>query len=433
MSETIVGVIGISLLIVLVLFRVNIGFALAFVGFIGFAILGGLEGATYKLSLIPYHTVSQYPLAVLPLFLLMGVFASKARISDDLFDATYKWIGSFRGGLASATVLACCGFSAICGSSIACGAAMGKVAVPAMKKYKYDEKLSAGCIAAGGTMGILIPPSLGFIIYSMMTEESVGRLFMAGIFPGLLCAVFYIAVIYIICTRRPEMGPPGPRFTIKEKIFASGATWSMGALFLLVIGGIYAGIFTPSEAAAIGAFGTFALGFVMRRINVESITDACIEVIQTSAMIFLLIIGATMFMNFIAISNLSYMLADYMASLTVNRYIILGGILFVYLVIGCFMDIISAQVLTLPILFPMITALGFDPIWYGVIMVRVMEIGLITPPVGLSCYVLSSATGLPIKSVFQGIVPFVVGDIFHILLLIIFPQISLLLPNMMIG
>ena len=326
MNEIAIGIIGIIFLVSLILFRINIAFAMALIGFLGFAFIGGLGAALSKLSLIPYHTVSDYSLAVLPLFLLMGVLASKARISDDLYAGAHKWIGAFRGGLSIATVLACAGFSAICGSSSACAAAMGKVAVPSMKKYKYDDRLSAGCIAAGGTLGILIPPSLGFILYAMLTEESVGKLFIAGIIPGISACIFYLFTIYLICRFKPDYGPPGPKFTFKEKIVASKAVFPMIFLFILVIGGIYGGFFTPSEAAAIGAFGTLILGLVLRRLNFIKFQESFLEAIKTTAMIIVLFIGATIFMNFLAVTNISFIFAD--ISFLYNNWLFYGHSLF---------------------------------------------------------------------------------------------------------
>jgi tripartite ATP-independent transporter DctM subunit len=431
MSEATVGLIGIFVLMVLIFLRMNIGLAMALVGFGGFAALAGLNGALSNLSAVPYRYVADYNFVVIPLFLLMGSIAANTGISRDLYTAAHSWVGQLRGGLAMATVSACAFFAAICGSSTATAAAMGKVALPEMERYKYAPELSTGCVAAGGTMGILIPPSLGFILYAILTEESVGKLFMAGILPGVLEAVFYIVTIYILCLFNPRLGPAGPRTSLKSKLISLKNVWSMLSLFVLVIGGIYLGIFTPSEAAAIGAFGALIISLVTRRFNRISFIDALAETGRSTAMIFLLVIGAMIFQRFLAVSKLPFLIAETVGNLNASRYVILGAIIVIYIILGCFLDIISALVLTIPIMFPTIVALGFHPIWFGVLFVRMAEIGLITPPVGMNCFVIAGVTGVPLSTVFRGIVPFFVADIFHVALLVAVPGISLFLPSMM--
>jgi C4-dicarboxylate transporter DctM subunit len=431
MSEATVGLIGILVLMVLIFLRMNIGLAMALVGFTGFAALAGWNGALSNLSAVPYRYVADYNFVVIPLFLLMGSLAANTGISRDLYAATHSWMGQQRGGLAMATVGACAGFAAICGSSTATGAAMGKVAFPEMQRYNYDPKLATGCVAAGGTLGILIPPSLGFVLYAMLTEESIGQLFMAGVLPGVLQAIFYIIAIYILCLRNPSLGPAGSRTSLKSKLFSLKGVWSMLSLFIIVIGGIYVGIFTPSEAAAIGAFGALIIGLVTGRATYKGFIDSLSETGRSTAMIFLLIIGAMIFQRFLAISNLPFLIADLVANLNASPYIILSAILVFYIIIGCFLDIFSALVLTIPIIYPTIKALGFHPIWFGVLFVRMAEIGLITPPVGMNCFVIAGVTGAPLGTVFRGIFPFVVADIFHVALLVTIPGISLFLPRMM--
>ncbi len=433
MSETAIGLLGIAVLMGLIFLRMPIGLSMALVGFVGFGTVAGWKGAFSNLSAVPYRYVADYSFVVIPLFLLMGSIAANTGISRALYLATHKWVGQLRGGLAMATVAACAGFAAICGSSTATGAAMGKVALPEMKRFKYSPELSTGCIAAGGSMGILIPPSLGFILYAILTEESIGQLFMAGIIPGVLEAVFYIITIYILCKYNPSLGPAGPRTSLKSKLISLKGIWSMLALFVLVMGGIYMGIFVPSEAAAIGTFGALIIGLVSRQLNRENFIESLAETGRSTAMIFLLVIGAMIFQRFLAVTNLPFFIAEFVAGLNTSAYVILIAVIFFYIIIGCFLDVFSALVLTIPIIFPTITALGFHPIWFGVLFVRVAEIGLITPPIGLNCFVIAGVTGVPLGTVFRGIVPFVLADICHVALLVAIPEISLFLPKMMID
>jgi C4-dicarboxylate transporter DctM subunit len=433
MSEPAIGIIGILVLMVLIFLRMPIGLAMAFVGFTGFGVVAGFKGALSNLSSVPYRYVADYSFVVIPLFLLMGSIAANSGISRSLYHATHKWVGQLRGGLAMATVAACAGFAAICGSSTATGAAMGKVALPEMQRFKYSPELSTGCIAAGGSMGILIPPSLGFILYAILTEESVGQLFMAGIIPGILEAVFYIMTIYILCKINPSMGPAGPKTSFKSKVISLSGIWSMLVLFVLVMGGIYVGIFVPSEAAAIGAFGALVIGLVNKGLNSQSFTSSLAETGRSTAMIFLLVIGAMIFQRFLAVTNLPFFIAELVAGLSMSAYVILSAVIIFYIIVGCFLDVFSALVLTIPIIFPTIVALGFHPIWFGVLFVRVAEIGLITPPIGLNCFVISGVTGVPLGTVFRGIVPFVLADVCHVALLVLVPELSLFLPKMMVG
>ena len=308
---------------------------------------------------------------------------------------------------------------------------MGRVAAPEMRRYHYDDAFAIGSIAAGGTIGILIPPSLGFIMYAMLTEESVGKLFISGIIPGISQAFIYILVILLICKRNPELAPRGSSTSFGTKIVSLKDTWSTIVLFVLVIGGIYLGVFTPSEGAAVGATGTLAIGVLTKQLSLRGFKDSILETVQLTAMILILFVGAMIFMRFLAITKIPFVLADSVASLNLSPYIILSLIILLYIILGCFLDILSAQVLTIPIIYPMIQAMGFNPIWFGVIMVRVQEIGLITPPVGMTCFILAGATDTPAKTVFRGITPFLMGDVFHIFLLVAIPQLSLFLPNLM--
>jgi len=431
MSPEFVGLIGIIFLIILLFCRMWIGFAMALVGFLGLFYLNGFDKAGIVLGTIPFSRISFYPISALPLFVLMGIVVGDAGLSSDLYDTAYKWFGRMRGGLAVATVFASGAFAAITGSSAASVVTMGKVALPEMQRYKYSPKLATGVIAAGGTIGILIPPSLGFILYAILTEESVGQLFMAGIIPGILEVLFYAATIYLLCLINPSMGPKGEHFKFKEKIISLKLTWPVLVLFVLVIGGIYGGIFTPTEAGAIGAFGAMIITVAMRRLNARGLVSSLTQALQTSAMIIILVVGAFIFANFMAMSKLPFVFGDLITTLTVSKYIILAGIILIYIILGMFLDIFSSILLTIPIIFPSVLAMGFDPIWFGVIMVRVMEIGLITPPIGMNVFILAGVTDIPLGTIFRGIIPFVIADIAHVALLVAIPGLSLFLPNAM--
>jgi tripartite ATP-independent transporter DctM subunit len=408
-----------------------LGFAMAFVGFIGLVIVMGFDGAVTVMATIPYTRSAFYSISALPLFTFMGVVVGASGIGNDLYDTAYKWFGRLPGGLAISTIFASGGFAAITGSSSASIVTLGSVAIPEMKKFNYNDKLAAGAVAAGGTIGILIPPSLGFILYAILTEESIGQLFMAGMIPGILEILFYVATIFIICTLYPSYGPRGPKASVMEKIYSLKGTWPVLALFLLVIGGIYGGIFTPTEAGAVGAVGSIVIIFLMRRMNLTDFTTSTLDAVKLIGMIFVLVIGAFVFAHFLAMTKLPFYLSDLVAGMSVNRYMALVVIVFLYIILGMFLEIFSCIVLTVPILYPTIQALGFDPIWFGVIMVRVMEIGLITPPIGMNVFMLSGVTNMPLVTIFRGIIPFFIADILHVTLLIAFPQISLWLPQTM--
>ena len=430
-SETI-GLIGIALLFLLLALRMHIGLALLLVGFLGYGFSMGWESAMPLLGMTPYSSGSSYMLSVIPLFVLMGQFAYVSGISRDIYKTVHCWLGHLPGGLAMATILGCAGFSAISGSSLATAATMGTVALPEMKKYGYDPSLASGSVAAGGTLGILIPPSIGFVIYGILVEESIGRLFMAGIFPGIFLAGLFVLTIYIQCRLKPSMGPKGPVRTFTEKILSLGGVWGMLLLFILVIGGIYLGIFTPTEAAGVGAFGSFLIALLKKKLNPATIVECLMSTGKTTAMIFLIIIGAELFSRFLAVTQLPMHLADFLGGLSWNRNLILLGMLVLYLILGCVMDCFAIMILTTPILFPVVQALGFDPIWYGVVMVVVLEIGLITPPVGLNVFVISGVAGdIPISRIFRGIWPFLLASVVAILCLILFPQIAMFLPSRM--
>ncbi len=432
MSPELTGILGILLMFLLLALRMYIGMAMALVGFLGLWFLIGFDAGISILGITPLAEGSSYTLSVIPLFVLMGQFAFVSGISTDIYKTVYTWMGHLRGGLAMATILACAGFAAICGSSLATGATMGMVAIPEMKKYRYDNRLSTGSVAAGGTLGILIPPSIGFVIYGILTEVSIGKLFMAGFIPGILLALLFTITVYIQCAINPQMGPKGQKASWQSKIRVLGGTWGMLLLFIIVIGGIYMGVFTPTEAAGIGAFGAFLISVFKRKMSWNKLVECLMESGKTTAMIFLIIIGANIFSTFLGLARLPMGLADFVTGLALPKMVILSGIILIFIILGCVMDCYAIMILTVPIIFPVIEAMQFDPLWFGVLMVIVLEIGLITPPVGLNVFVLKGAApDVPLTVIFRGIWPFLLTALVAIILLIVFPQIALFLPSLM--
>lgn len=431
MSAELIGVLGVIVLLVLMFSRIWIGAAMMLVGFFGYAFIDGWGKALTMIGIEPYTQTTNYSVCALALFVFMGTIVSVTGISGDLYRVASKWVGHIRGGLAIASVVACGGFAAMCGASVATAVTMGKVAFPEMKKYNYDDKLASSCIVAGGTLGVLIPPSMVFILYGILTEVSIGRLFIAGIIPGILEIVFYALTIYIICRFNPKMGPPGPRASLQEKVRELKDVWPMLFIFLLVIVGIYIGIVTPTEAGALGAVGAIAVALALKRLKWTNFSEASMETLENVSMILFLLIGAYIFMRFTNISNLPVMFGEFVVGLNISRTGIIALILLIYLIFGAFMDSISILILTLPIIFPTIVALGLNPIWWGVVMVRIMEIAMITPPVGINIFVLSKVINVPISTMYRGIWPFVVADICHVALLIAVPELSLFLVETM--
>ncbi|MDA8134038.1 MAG: TRAP transporter large permease [Desulfobacteraceae bacterium] len=432
MSTEMIGVVGILLLFVFLAFRMYIGVAMALIGFVGVSLIVNLDAGLNLLGMSPWAEGSSYSMSVIPLFVLMGQFAFVSGISQDIYKAVHNWMGHLRGGLAMATIVACSGFAAICGSSLATGATMAKVAVPEMRKYGYDLSLATGCVAAGGTLGILIPPSIGFIIYGILTEESIGKLFMAGILPGLLLATLFILAILLQCHFRPEMGPKAEPTSWKTKFQSLYGTWPMLSLFVLVMGGIYFGVFTPTEAAGMGAFGSFIITLGKKKLNFKTFVESLIITGNMTAMIFLIIIGANIFSSFLALTQIPFMLADAIVAAALPRMAVFFMILLVFVFLGCVMDCFAIMILMVPILYPIMQAMNFNTIWFGVIMVIVLEIGLITPPVGLNVFVIKGAVpDVPLTTMFKGIWPFLIAALICIGILIMFPQIALYLPSKM--
>jgi tripartite ATP-independent transporter DctM subunit len=432
MSPIITGVIGIIVLVAIMLLNIPIGVAMALVGFVGFSVLVSVEAALNVLAKDIFTVLSTYTYTVIPLFILMGQLLVSAGISRKLYNTAYKWLGHLPGGLAIASIMACALFGAVSGSSLAGAATIGTVAIPEMRKHQYDPALACGCVAAGGTLAALIPPSLIFIVYGIMVERSIGKLFIAGVFPGILLASLMMLTIYIMARRNPKLAPPGTRSSWIERLKSFTGVTETLLLFLLVLGGLFAGLFTPTEAAAVGTFGALLIGLIERKFTWQGITTAFSEALRNSCMILVILVGAMVFGHFLAVTKIPLFLADYIVTLEVPKTVVLVFIAVVYLIGGCFMEALPLVLLTIPIFIPLCITLGFDLIWFGVLICLLGQIGLITPPVGLCVYVIKGvAPDVPIGTIFRGVIPFVIVMILCLIILIAFPQISLFLPSFM--
>lgn len=431
MTPMMIGLIGIALLILITFSRMSIGIVMGLIGVVGFAYMKGWEPALGLLKTVPYTTFADETLSVMPLFLLMGTFAFESGMSEDMYRTVYVWLGRFRGGLAMATIAACSLFAAISGSGIATAATLGRVAMPEMKRYNYHPLLSTGCLAAGGTIGIMIPPSVILLLYGILTEQSIGKLFMAGFIPGIIQALFYMIVIMVMTRLKPELGPPGPQFSMREKLVALKGIGEVVTLFVVVIGGLYLGIFTPTEAAGVGAFGAFLCMIFRRSLTWASLKKCLTETSSTTGMLFLIILGAMLLNYFLSVTRLPFELAGLVVKLDVSRYVVLGMVVVMMMFLGAIMDELAIMLLTIPVLYPVMMRLGFDPIWFGVIVAKLMEIGMILPPVGINVYVIAGVTDVPMGTIYRGILPFVIADTIQIILLTVFPQIITFLPNLM--
>ena len=431
MTPETAGIFGIALMIFLFLLRVPVAFAMAIVGLVGFAYLSDAESALSLLAQDVYGALSNYPLSVIPMFILMGSFAFASGISQRLYSTSYTWVGHFRGGLTIATVLACSGFSAICGSSAATAATMGKIALPEMKKYGYDDVLATGTVASAGTLGILIPPSTVLIVYGILTEQSIGKLFVAGILPGAILSILFVATVALLCLRNPNLGPPSAPTSWRAKVRSLGGIIEAVILFSFAIGGLFLGVFSPTQAGAIGACGTFMIGLFRRKFNLQVILESTRDGLRTACMVLFILAGATVFGHFLAISNIPFALTEWVENLPLPPMAIMGVLIFIYFVGGFFMDAMALIILTIPIFFPLVMKLGFDPIWFGVIIVLVGEMGVITPPVGVNVFVIKGiAPDIPLETIFKGIFPFLVTLIIMTIILTIFPQIATFLPSL---
>jgi tripartite ATP-independent transporter DctM subunit len=432
MDPITLSIIIFALLFGLLAIGLPIGFAMAATGFLGSIMLIDLNAALSLLGQTAYETTITFNLSIVPMFILMGYFASNSGLSEALFRACNTWLGHRRGGLALATIGGCGAFAAVCGSSIATAATMTQVALPEMKRFNYDYSLATGSIAAGGTIGILIPPSVILVLYGILTETNIGELFLAGFIPGILTIIFFMATISIMTRIFPDIGPRGEKTTFKQKILAFKDVWGTVILFTLVIGGIYTGIFSPEEAAGIGASGALALALLARKMSWAVFVNCLMETVRTSAMIFTILIGAILFNNFLVLSAVPDAIGAWIGGLPFSDIVIMLIILLIYLIMGCALDSLAMILLTIPIFFPVVINLGFDPIWFGIIVVMVVELGLITPPVGMNVFIIKGmAPEVPLSKIYKGVLPFVIAQILLIGLILAFPKIATWLPSTM--
>ncbi len=432
LEDSATGITSLLLLFGAIFLGLPIGAAMALSCLVAMSHLVGAEAGLSLLGMASKTVASNYSWSVAPLFIFMGVLVSACRFSQDIFDMAYKWLGHLKGGLASATIGACSIFAAVVGDSLSGVVTMGSIAIPEMKKYRYDMKLATGCVAVGGTLGILIPPSMGFIVYGLMTEQSIGKLFMAGLVPGVLASILLIAMITFRCRRNPALGPAGERSSWGERIRFTGKSWHVLSLFFIVLGGIWLGWFTPTEAGAIGVAAAFIIGVGLRRLSGKSVAGSALDSIRLISSIFFIFIYATAFTQYIAVTMLPNLLASTVAGLPIGKYGILVVIMLIYLLLGCVMNALPVIILTLPILYPTVLTLGFDPVWFGVIVVILAELGQITPPIGMSVFALRNvAPDVPMFTIFAGTLPFWGVFIALLALLTVFPQIALFLPNLL--
>jgi len=432
LSPDAVAVIGFVALFGLMLLRVPVGMAMGLVGVTGYAYIAGAGPALKLIGQSSMRTVTDYTFGVIPMFMLMGAFVSVSGVSKELFRAANAFIGHMRGGLGVATVLACGGFAAICGSSVATAATFSSVAYPEMRRFGYPQSFSTGVIAAGGTLGAMLPPSTVLAVYAILTQQDIGKLFMAGIVPGLLAMLLYVITIMIIVRVRPDWLPRGEQKSWGERLRGLKDVWAPLVLFMFVIGGLYGGFFTPTEAGGVGASGAFLLGVLRGKLDKAGIREALLSATRTAAAVFTVLIGALLFGYFLTITQVPQKLTEMLMGLGVGRYGVLAMIMVMYLVLGCLMDAMAMIILTVPIIYPVITQLGFDPIWFGVIIVMTVELGLIHPPVGMNVFVIKSVVkDVSFTTIFKGVIPFVVTDLLRLVILISFPMIALWLPARM--
>jgi tripartite ATP-independent transporter DctM subunit len=432
MSLTAIGVIGILVLLAMLFSKMPVGFVMGLIGFLGFSYIKGWGPGMNILTKDFFEMFSSHSLSVIPLFMFMGQISFYSGISRRLYDAAHVMIGARKGGLAMASVAACAGFAAISGSTNATAATMATVSIPEMKRFKYDMGLAAGSVAAAGSLGILIPPSTIFIVYGILTEQSIGSLFLAGIMPGILLALMFILAIHLQVRRNPEMAPAGPKTSWSRKIRSLGGVFEALLIFGSVMGGLFSGVFTPTEAAGVGAFLTLTLAVVRRQLSWKHFLKAVADTTRLSCMVMVIVAGATVFGHFMAVTRIPFELSNWVAALPLPPMLIMMVIILIYLIGGCFMDGFALIMLTVPIFFPVAQALGFDPIWFGVIIVLIAEMGVITPPVGINVYVVYGVSkDIPLEAIFRGVMPFLLALILCNILLMIFPQIALFLPGLL--
>ena len=450
-SMTLLGVLGLLTLFLLLAFRMPVALSMLSVGFVGtiianankFILVGmaadlawerGWTIAYSNLAGEAFEAASNFNLLVIPMFVLMGNLAGVSGMSNDLFTAAYRWMGHLRGGLASATIAACAGFAALSGSSLASAITMGRVALPEMKRYKYSDSLSTASVAAGGTLGFLIPPSAGMVIYAVLTEQSVGRLFMAGVIPGIILTVLFIGAIYLTVLKNPSAGPPGKRATKNERWKSLTRSLPILAVVFLTIGGMYTGFFTPVEASSVGAFLTFIVAAWRQSLTFKASCEVILQTMSATATVFLIIIGAFVFIPFMAITEVPAQLVSILTSLPLGDVGILFLIILAYVLLGMFLESIAMLVLTIPIVIPIAVGLNWDLIWFGIIIVIVLEMGMITPPVGINVFIVKSLVpDVPMGHIFRGIWPFWFAMVIMLVLLVFFPKIALFLPQTIVG
>lgn len=425
-----IGLIGIAVLIIVFFLGMPVGFTMGFIGLIGFCIVNSPSSGFAILARDFYDTFTNYNLTVIPMFVFMGSVAFFSGMSGRLYDSAYILFGRLRGGLAMATVAATAGFSAICGSTSATAAAMGKVSIPEMKRYGYDDGLATGCIAAAGGLGILIPPSTIFIIYGILVQESIGKLFISGVIPGLILAAIFMLTVYIMCRFNHKLAPAGVQTSWKEKVMGLTGILEMVVLFGLVIGGLFAGFFSPTQAGAAGTAGAILIGLARRKLPLKAFWAATKDTLQITAMIMVIVAGAIVFGHFMAITGMPAFVSDFVGNLDIPPMAVMGLIILMYVIAGCFMDSLALIMLTVPILFPLVMKLGFDPIWFGVVIVLVTDIGVITPPVGINVFIIKGvAPEIPLGKIFRGTLPFLGGMIVMTALVLFFPVLATWLPS----
>ncbi len=432
MGSDAAAVTGFVALFALILLRVPVGMAMGLVGVTGYGYVVGAAPALKMVGLTSMRTVTDYTFGVIPMFLLMGSIVSHSGMSRELFRAANSFVGHWRGGLGVATIAACGGFAAISGSSVATAATFATVAYPEMRRYKYPRSFAAGVIAAGGTLGAIFPPSIVLAVYGLITQQDIGKLFIAGILPGLLAVCMYMLTIAVIGLARPDFLPAGPRVGWKERIDSLREVWAAVALFVFVIGGLYGGLFTPTEAGGVGACGAFLISIARRRLTPAVVLESLLQATRTAAAVFTVLIGALLFGYFLTVTQTPQKVTGFLTGLGVGRYGVLALIMLMYLALGCLMDAMAMIILTVPILFPVVTGLGFDPIWFGIIIVMTVELGLIHPPVGMNVFVIKTAVhDVSFTTIFKGVLPFIAADVLRLVILISFPQIALYLPSLM--
>lgn len=431
MSPALVGILGFGAVLALMLLRVPVAVAMGLVGAAGFLLLQGWDGLAYVMGSSPFESVFPYSLSVVPLFVMMGVFATYAGLSRQLYDAAYAFLGHFRGGLALATIGACAAFGSICGSAIATAATMCRVALPEMRRRGYADSLATATIAAGGTLGILIPPSIILLIYALLTEQSLGKLYVAALLPGVLGTGLYMLAIAATVRLNPASGPAGERMAWPQRLRTMRSVWPVFLLFVMVIGGMFAGVFSPNEAASVGAVGALLFALAGRTMGLSRFKASLLETASTSAMIFLILIGAGLFNFFLEVTNAPQLVVQQIQALNVSPALFLVLLTVFYVVLGALMDDLAMMLLTLPFVFPAVQALGIDPLWFGIYMVTIVEIGMIVPPVGMNLFVIQGVGQVKLPTVIRGILPFVLADLVRVGLLIGFPQIVLWLPGLM--